>query len=220
MLNSRQPAIRRRRAARCSNHAIAYPGLPCPLPIGVCATDRLFDALETLAGRPTPGPHSAERGRLVDAMIDAHKYVFGKRAVVYGEPELVAGIAGLLAEIGIVPALCATGGATGRLREAVTAAAPDAASKTVVLENVDFADIEEHAAEMEIDLIIGNSKGFKLSQKLDVPLIRIGFPIHDRIGGARILHVGYRGTQQLFDRIANALIAAKQDASPVGYTYM
>ena len=38
------------------------------------------------------------------------------------------------------------------------------------------------------------------------PLVRIGFPVHDRVGGARILHVGYRGALQLFDRIANTLI--------------
>jgi nitrogenase molybdenum-iron protein NifN len=34
------------------------------------------------------------------------------------------------------------------------------------------------------------------------------------------MHVGYRGAQQLFDRIANAVIAGAQDASPVGYSYM
>jgi len=52
------------------------------------------------------------------------------------------------------------------------------------------------------------------------PLIRVGFPIHDRLGGARIIHVGYRGAQQLFDIISNTIIATRQDTSPVGYTYM
>jgi nitrogenase molybdenum-iron protein NifN len=33
-------------------------------------------------------------------------------------------------------------------------------------------------------------------------------------------HVGYRGAQQLFDRIANAMIETAQDGNPVGYTYM
>jgi len=32
--------------------------------------------------------------------------------------------------------------------------------------------------------------------------------------------VGYRGAQQLFDTISNTIIATRQDASPVGYTYM
>jgi nitrogenase molybdenum-iron protein NifN len=51
-------------------------------------------------------------------------------------------------------------------------------------------------------------------------LVRIGFPIHDRIGGARLLHIGYRGAQVLFDRVTNALIEARQDESEVGYSYM
>jgi len=48
----------------------------------------------------------------------------------------------------------------------------------------------------------------------------VGFPIHDRIGGQRILHLGYRGAQQLFDTLVNTVIAVKQESSPVGYSYM
>lgn len=191
-----------------------------PVPIGVGLSDRFFTLLETIAGHPIPDKHTAERGRLIDSMIDAHKYVFGKRAVVYGEPDLVIGMAALLSEIGVVPALCASGTMTGSLRESIAEVTPNIMSDITVLEDVDFSEIEEHAAQQKIDLIVGNSKGFKLSNRLGVPLIRVGFPIHDRIGGARLLHVGYRGTQQLFDRIANAIIEAKQNSSSVGYTYM
>ncbi|HYW81283.1 MAG TPA: nitrogenase component 1, partial [Thermoguttaceae bacterium] len=197
--------------------------VPChqtPLPVGICLTDHLCDILEDLSGRQLPQKHADERGRLVDSYVDAHKHVFGKRAVVYGEPDLVVGLAGLLAEIGIVPALCASGGETGRLRASIAAVAPDVMSDVVVLEGVDFEEIEEHVAELNIDLMVGNSKGYSLSRKLDIPLVRIGFPIHDRVGGPRCLHLGYRGAQQLFDRITNALIEAKQDASSVGYSYM
>ena len=88
------------------------------------------------------------------------------------------------------------------------------------LEGADFSEIEAHAAGQHFDLAIGNSKGYGLSRKLQIPLVRVGFPIHDRVDGPRLLHVGYRGAQQLFDRIVNAVIAAAQDASPVGYSYM
>lgn len=196
------------------------PRYDLPLPIGTRQTDRFFDTLERVAGSPTPAKHAAERGRLIDALVDAHKHVFGKRAVVYGEADLVVGLVAFLAEIGIVPAVCATGMGTGRLADSIAEAAPDMASEVTVLESVDFADIEEHCAGQELDLVVGNSKGFKLSRKLNVPLIRVGFPVHDRIGGPRLLHLGYRGAQQLFDRIANALIEAEQHSSPVGYTYM
>jgi nitrogenase molybdenum-iron protein NifN len=48
----------------------------------------------------------------------------------------------------------------------------------------------------------------------------VGFPIHDRFGGQRILHLGYRGAQSLLDRIVNAVIARKQETSDVGYSYI
>ena len=78
------------------------------------ASDRSLcpGTLEQLSGRSLPAHHAAERGRLIDALVDAHKYVFGKRVAVYGEPDLVVGLAGMLAEIGMVPALCATGAET------------------------------------------------------------------------------------------------------------
>jgi nitrogenase molybdenum-iron protein NifN len=70
------------------------------------------------------------------------------------------------------------------------------------------------------DFVIGSSKGAKLARSLGVPLIRVGFPIHDRIGGQRILHLGYRGAQRLFDLVVNTLLEVKQDSSSIGYSYL
>lgn len=89
-----------------------------------------------------------------------------------------------------------------------------------VHENYDFEDIKSACAELRPDLLIGNSKAYYIARELEIPLVRVGFPIHDRVGGQRLLHVGYEGTQQLFDSIANALIDYTQAHSPVGYKYM
>ena len=75
-------------------------------------------------------------------------------------------------------------------------------------------------ADLQPDLLVGNSKGYALARRLGVPLVRVGFPIHDRLGAARVHHLGYRGTQELFDRIVNTLIAAQQDRDPTGYMTM
>jgi nitrogenase molybdenum-iron protein NifN len=146
--------------------------------------------------------------------------VFGKRAVVYGEQDLVVGLASLLAEIGITPALCASGTGTGRLRKQLAAVEADLPGEIAVCEDVDFAQIEARAEQLHPDLVIGSSKGYPLARRAGIPLIRVGFPIHDRIGGPRVVHLGYRGAQQLFDRIANGLIESQQEASKVGYAYM
>lgn len=196
------------------------PHYSLPLPIGVTQTDQFFDALSEITGQTTPAEHESERGRLVDAYVDAHKYVFGKRAVVYGEQDLVVAMASFLMEIGIDPVLCGSGARTGKLRLRIEEVDAANGLPLQVMEGVDFADMQDAARELGPDLIVGNSKGFAMSRALEAPLVRIGFPVHDRIDGPRLLHVGYRGAQQLFDRIANTVIEAAQDASPVGYSYM
>jgi len=90
----------------------------------------------------------------------------------------------------------------------------------MVREGADFKEIEEQAIELAPDFLVGNSKGYRLARRLKVPLVRVGFPIHDRIGGQRTLHLGYRGAQRMFDEIVNSLIARAQDDSPIGYSYM
>ncbi len=191
------------------------------MPIGIEETDLFVNLLSELSGRPVPEKYVHERGRLVDAYVDGHKYIFGKKAIIYGEEDLVVGMSAFLAEIGIFPVLCASGGTSGRLAEAIDAVTGDILpNQPGVYEGMDFFEISEIAETLAPDLIIGHSKGYPLARKLNIPLIRVGFPIHDRVGGQRILHLGYSGAQQLFDTITNAIIAKKQTDSSVGYSYM
>ncbi len=191
------------------------------IPIGVEETDRFFELLSTLSGRPMPEKYAKERGRLVDAYVDGHKYLFGKKAIIYGEEDLVVGMTAFLAEIGVFPIICASGGTSGRLAEAIAEVTGDMLSEQPAIhEGVDFFDIAEVAETLGPDLLVGHSKGYPLARKLNIPLIRVGFPVHDRVGGQRILHLSYSGAQQLFDQVANALIAKKQADSDVGYSYM
>jgi len=180
----------------------AVHGVPrrtLPLPIGIGATDAYMDALSELSGAPMPRALAAERGRLLDSYVDGHKYVFGARALLYGDPDFTEALSAFLREIGVTPVL-------------------------PVGEGRDFAQLEAAAAEAAaagapIDLVIGHGKGYKTSEKIDVPLVRVGFPIHDRFGAQRIRALGYGGTQDLFDRIVNALIERRQEDNRVGYTY-
>jgi nitrogenase molybdenum-iron protein NifN len=190
------------------------------MPMGIRETDAFFNLLAMLSGRAVPLKYQRERGRLVDSLIDGHKYAFEKRAIVYGDEDLVVGLTAFLCEIGVTPVLCASGGRSKHFEKAIRAAAPSLPAETVVKEGLDFAETAEIAPELKPDFLIGSSKGYKISRSLDVPLIRVGFPIHDRIGGQRVLHLGYRGAQELYDRIVNSLLEAKQDYSTIGYSYL
>lgn len=164
-----------------------------PLPIGISATDRFIQALEEATGNSLPESHRKERGRLVDAYVDAHKYIFGKKALLYGEEDFVTALADWCREIGVEP---------------------------FYINGTDFETLREEAKKIEPDFLLGNSKGYYIARERKIPLVRVGFPIHDRFGANRMHHLGYRGTQELFDRVVNALIEYKQENSPVGYKYL
>ena len=195
------------------NHAMV-------MPIGIEATDRLMSTLSTITDNAIPGKYTLQRGRLVDAYIDGHKYVFGKKAVVYGEEDLVIALSLFLAEIGIEPIIVASGGESKLMRKELMKYNAEAFENTQVLSGADFETIRELSHELKPDIIIGNSKGYYIARELKIPIVRVGFPIHDRIGGPRIKHLLYEGTQNLFDLIVNSLLDYKQEHSPVGYKYM
>jgi nitrogenase molybdenum-iron protein NifN len=153
--------------------------------------------------------------------VDGHKHLNGVRATLFGEEDLVAGLAAFCGELGIVPVLCATGGGNGRFAQTVKQVVPERYHDQMqIMEDVDFVTIEKALENIGVDLLMGHSKGYTMSRRLKLPLIRVGFPVHDRVDGSRLLHLGYRGAQQLFDRIVNTLIEMKQGQSDVGYTYM
>lgn len=191
------------------------------LPIGLRESDIFFETLESITGKTLPAVYELERGRLIDAYVDGHKYVFGKRAIVYGEEDLVTGLCSFLAEIG-VDVVLAGSGSRGRGLDAAVKAVTDGIGRTVpeVREGVDFHDIAEEAASLKPDLLIGHSKGYRYAKEWNIPLIRVGFPVHDRFGGQRIPHLCYKGTLSLFDRIVNAVLEKKQSDSDIGYGYM
>jgi nitrogenase molybdenum-iron cofactor biosynthesis protein NifE len=199
-------------------------GVPCfktGIPIGITESDKFFNLLSTISHKPVPAKYQRQRGRLVDTYIDGHKYVSGKKAVIYGEEDLVTALATFVAEIGIRPVLCATGGESGKLRETLKKTMGNLYFDEIrVGQGMSFDEMEEEMEILKPDIMIGNSKGYYIARKMDIPIIRTGFPIHDRIGAQHNRTIGYEGTMMLFEQIVNALLEKMQRKSEVGYKYM
>ncbi len=196
------------------------------LPMGIRETDRFFEALKAITGNEPSRELSLERGRYIDSLVDGHKYLSGLKAVVYGEEDLVIGLTSFLAEIGVNTVLVATGAKNRNLAAHIDAACGDILRdkpsdlRPIVREGVDFFDIVEEAGALAPDLLVGHSKGQRAAREWNIPLLRCGFPIHDRFGGQRMLHLGYRGAQSLFDRLVNLVLEKKQTDSDIGYGYL
>ncbi|SDM56606.1 nitrogenase molybdenum-iron protein NifN [Dendrosporobacter quercicolus] len=180
-----------------------------PIPIGVDNTDLFINTLSNITGKPCPDGLKHERGRLLDAMIDSHKYNFQGRSVVFGEPELVYAVAKTCFENGIFPLVVASGSKNDRLGKLLEREIELAPEKPVILNEADFTQIREKSKAAGVNVAIGHSDGRYLTEKEGIPLVRLGFPIHDRVGGQRLLSVGYTGTAMLLDRITNTLLENK-----------
>ncbi|MCD1294293.1 nitrogenase [Methanocella sp. CWC-04] len=185
------------------------PLIDLPLPFGLENTDRFIEALSRISGRLMPDYLALERGWLLDAMADSHKYNAEGHPVIYGEPELVYAFAALCAENGAMPAVIATGTRNGRLMARVKMLLAEAEEQPIFLEDADFTAIYEAAVSTGANVAIGHSGGKFLTEHLCIPVVRVGFPIHDRMGGQRILSAGYAGTLAFLDRFTNTLLERK-----------
>lgn len=186
------------------------PGHSVPIPIGLSETDTFFTGLVSILGCQIPEKYQKERGRLLDAMVDVHKYLYGVKAAVYGDPDMVFSLTTFMLELGMDPVLVATGSKSRdfgmRIGQVFKKIRPEL--KSVVLDGIDFDSLNDAVSNCNPDILIGNSNGRYIAKARGIPLVRVGLPIHDRVGAQRILTVGYRGAMELMDRITNAILEA------------
>ena len=186
------------------------PGHSVPIPIGLSNTDTFFTELVNILKCPIPEKYQNERGRLLDAMVDVHKYLYGVKSAVYGDPDMVFSLTTFMLELGMYPVLVATGSKSrdfgARIKQIFKELRPDL--EPMVLDGVDFDSLNDAVRNCSPEILIGNSNGRYIAKTLDIPLVRVGIPIHDRVGAQRILTVGYRGALELLDRITNTILEA------------
>ena len=185
------------------------PLMNLPLPVGLQNTDLFLEALEDISGHPMPEQLDMERGWLLDAMADSHKYNAEGRPVIYGEPELVYAYASTCLENGAVPAVLATGTQNSKLLARLNFLLTGVDEPPELMEEADFAVIEEAAVKTGANVAIGHSGGKFLAERSGIPIVRAGFPVHDRVGGQRIFSAGYAGTLAFLDRFTNTLLENK-----------
>ena len=179
-----------------------------PLPMGVTNTDLFFNQLTEITGKQLPGELQQERGRLLDCMIDSHKYNGAGRSVIFGEPENIYAVTKTCLENGIYPVVVATGSKNPQLVRLLEDLLVHSPVPCTVLTEADFATVRA-LSRGKANLAIGSSDGRYLSEREDIPLVRYGFPIHDRTGGQRLLSLGYRGTTYFLDQLTNTLLENK-----------
>lgn len=183
------------------------------MPIGLKATDRFIMEVAKRGMVSVPDSLTVERGRLVDAIIDMQQYFFGKRVALWGDPDQLIPLCEFLTDLGMRPVYVVSGTPgkrfEGRMLEALKDRIPE-----IKIQNGPQADMylmHSWIKDQGVDLIIGNTYGKYIARDENIPFIRHGFPILDRIGHSYFPTVGYMGGLRLVEKILSAIMD-KQDA--------
>ncbi len=183
------------------------------MPIGVNNTDALLMKISELFGKAVPAELRAERGRAVDAMTDAHQYMHNKKFALYGDPDWLIGMVSFLLEMGARPyhILCSrVHKKFAKEIQKVLDSSPFGAGCNIWL-NKDLWHLRSLVATDPVDALIGNGHGKFITRDMGIPLIRVGYPIMDRVNLHRYPTIGYQGTINLVTWIVNSLLDQVDD---------
>jgi nitrogenase molybdenum-iron protein NifN len=169
--------------------------------LGLDACDAFTLALANISGQPVPASVDRQRAQLQDAMVDTHFMTGFLRVAIAGDPDLLLALSQFLHGVGaeIVAAVASA-------RSEVLAELPAASVRIGDLE-----DLEREARTHRAQLVVANSHAVASAERLQLPLLRAGFPQYDWVGGYARTWVGYRGARQALFDVANLFLGNHHD---------
>jgi len=188
------------------------PAIIGSMPIGIKNTDEFLKNISKLTGKNIPESLVRERGKALDAMADlGHMFFADKKVAIYGDPDLVIGLAQFCLEAQLQPVLLLLGDDNKtypkdpRFKELEE----NSNCEIEVICKADLWELERRIKDksLEIDLILGHSKGRYIAIDNKIPMVRVGFPTFDRAGLYKYPVIGYTGAEWLAETIANTLFA-------------
>lgn len=180
------------------------------IPAGLEGTDKFLGALLDLFHSDISRSIRRERGRLIDAMIDSHQYTSGRRVAIFADPSYAVAVTSLVLEMGMQPYVF-TGSRSRYFHEKISQLQRKWGFQFPAESGVDIFGLKENLAGGEIDVLIGNSHCARVARELGVPLLRMGFPVYDRVGSQRIKIAGYSGGISFVDSLTNLILESHYD---------
>lgn len=197
-------------AAKYLENEFDIPTIIGPTPIGIRNTDIFLQNVKKMTGKPIPESLVRERGIAIDALTDlTHMFFADKKVAIYGNADLVVGLAEFCLDLEMKPMLLLLGDDNTSYPNdpRIKALQENVAFDMEIIMNADLWELENRIKNegLELDLILGHSKGRFISIDYNIPMVRVGFPTYDRAGLHRHPVVGYTGATWLAEEMANTL---------------
>jgi nitrogenase molybdenum-iron protein beta chain len=174
------------------------------------------NTLRLKAGVDVPDIITNDRGRLVDMISDMHQYFYGKRVALFGDPDQLVSLAEFLVCLEMKPVYVVTGTPGRRFENRLKNALGPEADEVKVRQGPqsDLYLLHQWIKNEPVDLLIGNTYGKYIARDEDIPFVRYGFPILDRVGHSYFATAGYRGAMYLVEKILSALMDRQDRDAP------
>jgi nitrogenase molybdenum-iron protein beta chain len=183
--------------------------VPCEmleLPIGLSGTDAFIDTIRKAAGITVPDAVTYERGQMVDVISDMHQYFYGKKVALFGDPDQLIALTRFFLDLDMKPVHMVTGTPGKRFESVIRAMTADLPYTVNVKEAGDTFLLHQWIKNEPVDLLVGNTYGKYIARDEDIPFLRHGFPIVDRVGHSYFPTVGYKGGLRLLEKILDLLL--------------
>ncbi|MCL0071869.1 nitrogenase [Peptococcaceae bacterium] len=177
-----------------------------PFPMGVKNTDAFLKTVSQITGKLVPDELLDERGLLIDYMADTLNYTMQKKVAIFGDPDIVVGATRFACELGMEPVAVLSGTPSKIFNMQIEEIAKEYEVSPKIFNGSDLFEFEEYLKTIKLDIIFGNSKGVDIARELEIPLIRIGLMVWDRVGYQKRPVVGYRGGEFLLTEIVNSIL--------------
>ncbi len=175
--------------------------------------DQLNMFLSDLSGKPVTDRQQRQRRQLLDAMVDTQFRLGVSRIAIGCESDLLLALDSGLSETGC------------ELVAAVIPTLPLNASSAAIKDKVqnfpadaitvgDLGVLEHLACQQHAELLITNSHGLEISERIGIPLLSAGYPLHKHAGAHATQWIGYAGVRQTLYRIDNLLASGQQTVTP------
>ncbi len=145
-----------------------------------------------------------------------HQYCYGKRVALFGDPDQLVSLVEFLNaaghEAGLHRHRHAGNAFESRVQTALGGNVPEAKIKAGP--QADMYLLHQWIKQEPVDLLIGNTYGKYIARDEDIPFLRHGFPILDRVGHSYFPTVGYAGAMRLLEKILGAFMDRQDRDAP------
>ncbi|MHB8232417.1 MAG: nitrogenase iron-molybdenum cofactor biosynthesis protein NifN [bacterium] len=158
---------------------------------GLKNSDKFLNLLSKLTAGEIPEKYKRQKRQLMDTYLDAHFYFSGKDIALALGIDLLDSFSTIYSEIGANLKIGISTKVEGDIKHRFL--------------NLYEGDLDMLGSYRNVDLVVSNSNAKFYTERLEIPLLKAGFPIIDEIGHSFKHYILYKGAINLAIESANLL---------------